>query len=132
MWDWHLPTGKFSLLNRFSGGPAYQDRETGLDIHEFFSTVHPDDLPLLGAAIEQHLTDESKPYECDFRVRMPDGRYVWSHNTGRVIEHEASGKPTRMLGIYMDISSSMAAVSGPRTTGIAGQRSGLHCRTSLC
>lgn len=68
----------------------------------FFELVHPDDRALVERHLRQALVKEQGIW-VDFRVRSPSGELRWFSVQGRV-SRDAAGKPSRMVGIAVDIS----------------------------
>ena len=64
--------------------------------------VHPEDRTLRERAIEQALSGMGQ-YDTEYRVQLPDGTVRWLISVGRT-ERDASGKPTRILGVVVDIT----------------------------
>jgi hypothetical protein len=64
------------------------------------STVHPDDRPLVAAAMREAL-DTGRGYQMRFRVRMPDGVYVWRASRARVLP-ATDFDATRLMGFVAD------------------------------
>jgi PAS domain S-box-containing protein len=71
------------------------------------SYIHPDDRPLLQAATLASLTQDRGPL-VEFRVQRADGNQVWLSARGTV-EHDAQGKPLRVLGVSADITQRKVA-----------------------
>ncbi|HQS99407.1 MAG: hypothetical protein B7Y26_08445 [Hydrogenophilales bacterium 16-64-46] len=63
--------------------------------------LHPDDR---APTVErwQHSVASGEPYEVEFRLRTPDGGYVW-HLARAVPERDADGRVTRWFGSSIDI-----------------------------
>jgi PAS domain S-box-containing protein len=69
---------------------------------EFQKRVHPDDQArrdrVMRRAIQTHGS-----YETEYRIVLPDGRIRWIGGRGRCLS-EGDGRPTRLLGVSMDIT----------------------------
>ncbi|MFF2650803.1 SpoIIE family protein phosphatase [Streptomyces sp. NPDC058045] len=121
----------------FVSDNAYWDERTraifGLDpasfggsAETFFSTLHPDDVPALQAAIAQVAEDAATAaahgdpdgagrYQVGFRVRHPDGSVHHVTEYGRVLMDEA-GHPTRTLGLLLETDPGIqVAPRGPES-----------------
>ena len=82
------------------GYPAarfYADASNWLDI------VHPDDLPLAEETSQRVFAGH--PWDIDYRMIADDGRIVWMHLEGRTVERDDEGRPRRLQGILMDVTS---------------------------
>jgi PAS domain S-box-containing protein len=64
--------------------------------------VHPDDLPMVTAAITAALAG-GHPYQTEHRIIRPDGSLRWVLQAA-VVERDEAGAPGRMLGICQDIT----------------------------
>lgn len=103
LWDWAVETGEINVSASFAaiiGYPA--DRPLcGNDIWP--SRLHPDDLRGAIAAFSAHLSGARPITEAEFRLRMEDGSYRWIALRGKVMEQDASGRSTRMIGTVRDV-----------------------------
>ena len=71
--------------------------------------AHPEDAPAVMAGIESALGKEDSLFDMDVRMRHADGRWIWTEVRGKVIERDPRGRPLRMVGTQMDVSSRKAA-----------------------
>jgi PAS domain S-box-containing protein len=94
--------------------------EPGADLKLSYPTVeqmyHPDDRPMVKQAIADALNN-THPFNCEFRVRRPDGdeRYVWS--TARV-DVNREGEPYRLVGTIVDITERKQAEQEVRSKNL--------------
>ncbi len=101
-WEWDLRTGAI----RYSENVA--DLARGEDIERFNSdagllrVIHPADRGRLARALKRTRT-EGCPFECEYRVRMLDGRFHWILGKGKTVLVQ-KGRPVRVLGISQDIT----------------------------
>ena len=108
LWDWDIARQRIFCSARgstFQGGPEQpfevtpQERETH---------VHPDDLPTVRTRVGEAFAGRTPLYEVEFRIRHHDGRWVWLHSRGRVVERDAAGRAVRMVGTDADITARKA------------------------
>ena len=66
--------------------------------------VHPDDLAMANRTYRAYTVGKTSKYEVEFRLRTREGNWKWVLSTGKFVEWDETGKPTRMLGIHTDIS----------------------------
>jgi PAS domain S-box-containing protein len=64
---------------------------------------HPDDGPLLRAAIADHLRGKTAEFELELRFRNVEGRYTWHLTRGRALRRP-DGTPYRFTGIAIDLT----------------------------
>ena len=102
VWDWNLATD----LIHFSPNARELLRLTAWEnasSREFFAFVHPQDQPRLQAALDATLVDD-RDYFLEHRLLLPTGQTRWLAQRGRVVR-DASGRPARLLGVTLDITS---------------------------
>ena len=83
---------------------GYDPSVDSTDRDFWFQRIHPDDLDPVREKIRAVLAGQAAHYEYEARIRHADGEYRWIHVVGRVLASDANGKPTRMLGVRMDIT----------------------------
>jgi PAS domain S-box-containing protein len=102
VWRWDIPADRRTfddqvcrLLGldpaRFSGRAA-----------EFFGVLHPDDRPMLRAALARTL-EQDAPYELEYRAVWPDASVHHIAARGR-LQRDAAGRPLRVEGIIWDVT----------------------------
>ena len=66
--------------------------------------MHPADRPRFEAALREHFAGQRPRFECEYRVRHPNGDWHWLLARGRCL-FDAAGKPARFVGSAIDISA---------------------------
>jgi diguanylate cyclase (GGDEF)-like protein/PAS domain S-box-containing protein len=101
VWDWDIPADRIGYSaharNLLNLGP-----EDSVSSREFFSLVHPQDLPRLESALKSAL-DDDRDYFVEHRLVLSNGQTRWLAQRGKVVR-EDSGRPTRLLGVSIDIT----------------------------
>jgi PAS domain S-box-containing protein len=102
IWEWHLATNEIWATNArraVLGSPS-----TGkVTFEDFMSQVHPDDRSRIRQTINDAVRD-AKDYESEYRLVLPDGIVRWMSTRGS-IQFDSAGKPSRLLGISIDITA---------------------------
>lgn len=104
-WDWDIDSDSIHRegLDRVLGHP---DSSQVMDLANWKTgEVHPDDLPLVNARMQRHLSGETDYYESEHRLRNAKGQWVWVLARGKVAEREASGQPRRVAGTVRNIEA---------------------------
>ena len=83
---------------------GYERDELPPRVETFYDRLHPDDVALTEKALNDHWGGTAEFYECQFRFRHRDGRWLWILARGRVVEWDESNKPLRMLGTHLEIT----------------------------
>jgi PAS domain S-box-containing protein len=103
-WDWHVPSGDIAFNQRGCEMLGYALNEIEPVITSWQKMVHPDDWPVINAALEPHLMGKTQMYEAEHRMCHKDGHWVWVLNRGKVVKRDGEGKPLRVAGTYLDIT----------------------------
>ncbi len=103
MWDWDLDTQKVYYSARWKSMLGYMDGEIGASPEEWFSRVHPEDLPAFNAEIGKHIQGETEHFESEQRMLHRDGSYRWMLTRGLAMRDD-DGIAYRMAGSQTDIT----------------------------
>jgi PAS domain S-box-containing protein len=66
-------------------------------------TIHPDDRQRWEATAQRHLDGLTPRYECEYRVRQPDGGWRWVLSRGHCLR-DSQGRAVRFVGSASDIT----------------------------
>jgi len=67
--------------------------------------VHPDDMEEVLSLKDGMKSGRSAGYDAVFRMRHHRGAWLWVHNTAKVMDWGADGRPKRIVGLYRDITA---------------------------
>jgi len=74
------------------------------DPQRWYDMVHPDDRARL-QQLSAVTWVSGGPWAVDFRMIAADGRVVWMHDRGRCVGRDELGRPTRFVGVVMEVTS---------------------------
>ncbi|MBX3729141.1 MAG: EAL domain-containing protein [Candidatus Sumerlaeia bacterium] len=103
LWDWNLETDEFYVSPRWKEMLGCQDMDLAPRIDEWYSRVHPDDLPNLQSGLTAHLLGDTTHFQCEHRVRHHEGSFRWVFARGLAWRDE-TGRPQRIAGSMTDIT----------------------------
>ena len=103
LWDWDLKAGKIYLSARWKSILGYAADEIDSRPESWFDLVHPEDLGLLKAQIEAHLSHQTPHFENEYRIRTREGDFRWVSTRGLAVRDE-NGEPYRFAGSQRDIT----------------------------
>ena len=109
VWDWNVVTGHIYFGPRFKSMLGYEEHELEDSIDAWERNIHPDDLPRVKRQLAACLEGRTANYTADFRMRTRSGEYTWVQDRGAVVERDAEGRATRMVGTQRDITESRQA-----------------------
>ena len=64
---------------------------------------HPDDVPRIYAAVQEHVEGRTPQYRCEFRLRSKAGEWIWFANYGKIMDRDASQPGRRFIGVTFNI-----------------------------
>jgi diguanylate cyclase (GGDEF)-like protein/PAS domain S-box-containing protein len=108
LWDWDLRTNKVYYSTRWKSMLGYDEEAIGDSIEEWFSRVHPEDLPHVRQAMSSHHAGKTQQFESEHRMLHQDTTYRWVLTRGVAIRDEG-GQEIRMAGSQTDITRGKAA-----------------------
>lgn len=103
-WEWNVVTGRVTYSERWASMLGYALTELAPDVTTWESLVHPDDMPVVQAALRPHLEGKTPRYESEHRVRRKDGGWAWILDRGRVVERAPDGTSLRAAGTHTDVT----------------------------
>ncbi|MGK9231277.1 diguanylate cyclase [Inquilinus limosus] len=107
IWDLDVPSRQLSALD--SGSLAARpEAAPRRPLDDYLRRIHPDDRERASTVLEEHLTGRSPDCVVEYRWPAPDGGWVWQLARGRAVEHDAEGRPLRIVGSFMDVSARKA------------------------
>src|SRR5437867_2513772 len=102
IWEWNLANDEIWATNErraLLGWPS----SGKIRFDDFISRLHPDDRNRIRHAIEEAIHN-GRDYDSEYRLVLPDGIIRWMATRGSV-HLDSDGKPSRFLGISIDITA---------------------------
>ena len=109
-WDWDVATDRLFLSPKMKtlGGQSADSAITTRTAWLAQIVIHPDDMPRFDAALRDHFEGRTPHYECEYRVRQPDGEWRWVLARGRCLR-DATGRSYRFVGSAIDVTAEKQA-----------------------
>lgn len=104
IWDWDLRDNGVRFSSRWASLRGLTVADLKMDLSDWESRVHPDDLKTTYDTINDYLSGKTALFENLHRVRHSDGRWLFILGRGRFSDWDAAGKPTRFTGTDMDLT----------------------------
>ncbi|KQN26743.1 PAS domain S-box protein [Sphingomonas sp. Leaf33] len=113
-WDWDVVTNRVTADDRFAKlyGVDPVLAVDGAAIEQFFSGIHPDDLPRVQAGIDATLKSGA-PFIEEYRLVRTGGAVRWVVAQGRAV-FDADGRAIRFPGVSFDITTRRNAEDAAR------------------
>jgi PAS domain S-box-containing protein len=103
LWDWNVKTNEVFFSPRWKEMLGFADHEIGKSLNEWTSRVHPDDLPWVTQAIQDHFAGKTDFYSTEHRMRCKDDGYKWILDRGKAM-WDSEGNVVRAVGSHADIT----------------------------
>jgi PAS domain S-box-containing protein len=104
IWDRNVATGEVVRNRRLVEIFGYPEDELTGHVWDRERIIHPDDFKKVMTALQDHFDGRTPYFEIDYRLKRRDGRWIWVHDRGEVMERDDEGRPQRMAGITQDIT----------------------------
>ncbi len=105
LFDWDIANDIFYASPTYYTMLGYEPVYGSADRNFWLSKGHPDDRNNVAEKIKNVLSgNKESGYEYDARILHTDGSYRWVNVLGRVVERDNNNKPTRMLGVRININ----------------------------
>jgi PAS domain S-box-containing protein len=108
---------------RFAEMRGFRPGEIAPQVDAWFAGVHPDDLPGVRKALNEHFEKALPEYEREFRMSTKNGNWISVLSRGKVFSRDELGRPTRIVGTVLDTTARKRAedevrVSEAKLSGI--------------
>ena len=107
-WDRDIVTGRLVIDDRWAEMLGYRVDELAPHIDTWKSMIHPEDQAGVQASLDAHLEGKTPVFESEFRMRTKEGDWKWVFSRGKVNRRDAEGRPLRISGSHLDLSSRKA------------------------
>jgi len=104
VWDWDLIQGRAFYSSVWKRMLGYNDDDIAATPDASTQLIHADDLPKFQAALAAHQQGSNQPFLVEHRMRCRDGTWKWVLNRGMVVDRDAQGRASRMIGTYTDLT----------------------------
>ncbi|MEK9660885.1 MAG: PAS domain-containing sensor histidine kinase [Alphaproteobacteria bacterium] len=108
VWDWHVGAaevfvsqGGRSILGGVGSGETVAEGQ-------WKDWVHPNDQQRYDEALHAHLGGDTDRFECEYRVRHEDGRYLWVVDRA-IAQRDANRQAVRISGVIAEITDRKTA-----------------------
>lgn len=104
-WDSNYITGKVTRSEIWASMLGYTLEEIDNTSEFWRNHIHPDDFDRVIKEVEKHELGQVGHFSIEHRIRTKSGKYKWILDWGKVFERTEEGKPTRAMGVHIDIDN---------------------------
>lgn len=103
IWDWDIPNSRVTHNAKWCQLLGLDDNMSEHHMDVLDELIHPDDRDAFMSALNEALNGDGY-YRHEHRMLVGTGETIWVYDRGRVMEYDAQGNPSRMVGSMSDIS----------------------------
>lgn len=102
-WDWYVEENRVAYSEDYLRLVGYRREELRGTLEEWESFVHPEDFPQVRSTLDDVVAGKAMEYSYEVRIRHKNGFYIWTVDTGRVVETRPNGKAVQVIGCHINI-----------------------------
>ena len=102
--DWDIQTGAVHFSDRWLSVTGYTREEIVPHLDTLTSLVHPDDLPVAMADVQEVVAGRKEVHAIEHRLKHKKGHWIWVQARSRISAWGAGGEPLHMIGTHTDIT----------------------------
>ena len=104
-WEWNTATGEAVFSPHYYTMLGYEVGAFPGSYEAWRGRVHPDDLDEVEERVYRAVEHEGGSFrDLEFRMRGGDRRWYWMQASAKAVEHDADGRPLRLIGTHLDIT----------------------------
>jgi PAS domain S-box-containing protein len=100
LFDWNPKTGESYLSPRYYAMIGYEPGK----MPTWSTLLHPDDEAFVLASSQELYDGKKDTNALEYRLRTKSGDWCWVLSRSKVIERDADGQVTRLIGTHVDIT----------------------------
>ncbi len=108
VWDLDVAGGTAVVNARYYTMLGFDEGAWPPTLQSWSHLAHPDDLEVATAALESMIEGGAASAAFEMRLQTRDGEWKWVLSRSRVVERDASGAATRIIGTHVDMTETKA------------------------
>lgn len=102
-WDWNSKTGEVLRSPGWFRMLGYEVGEFKPDVFTWENVIFPEDYSRVMSNFELFTAGKIDEYCIDYRCKKADGSYLWITDRAIIVERDAQGRVSRIIGAHQDI-----------------------------
>ena len=104
LWEWDLANARIQVDSTWQTCLGFEKGELDDTFDAWRARMFPEDIARFEQVLRAHLKGETDAFDLVFRARAKDGSIRWFQGRGKACERDDSGRWTRMIGTYRDVT----------------------------
>lgn len=103
-WKLNLQTNNYIIDEKYANLIGFDYKIIKLNSNLRNKVFNKMDLERSKLLIDEYIDGKTDIYECKIRIKHKNGKWIWFHEKGMVIEWDKNNKPITLFGIIIDIT----------------------------
>lgn len=103
-WEMNLETNEIIYSENWINRLGYTIQELSFNVESISKIFNEKDIQASWEKLYAHLEGKTSFYESEARIRKKNAGWVWILSRGKVVQWDKNNKPTRLLGVNVDIT----------------------------
>jgi PAS domain S-box-containing protein len=104
VYDLDVRTGRVIFTPEYATILGYDPAGFDITIDRWAEALHPDDRERVVSLLQSCIRGDVPRYSVEYRMRTRDGQWKWIQSVGKTVTPPGADRPTRLLGIHLDIA----------------------------
>lgn len=104
IWDWDLQNQRIYYSKRWQSLLGLTEPNMNDSPHFWFSRIHPNDRSRFQQKLTEHISKETRQFQCEYRILHSNGTYRWMLSRGMALWN-SQGRAYRIAGSQTDITA---------------------------
>ena len=109
LWDLDIPSGRFTVNERWARMLNCQPSDIEPQLQSWKRLIHADDRDWVLERLDRVLAGSDEQFDAEYRIKTASEDYIWVKDRGRIVEWDEEHKPRRLAGTHVDITESKRA-----------------------
>ncbi|MDD1715465.1 MAG: PAS domain S-box protein, partial [Methanolinea sp.] len=105
LFDWNMERDTAYFSPRYYTMLGYDPEEFAASYASWDTLLHPDDREQVRSIIREYTEGTRENHEVEVRLRAKNGDWRWIRSKAKIVRHDSTDRPVRMVGIHTDITA---------------------------
>ena len=103
-WELDYETQTVECDKNYATILGFDESEFPISFEERLKLIHPNHLPDVEEKVQEHIKRKTDFYEITYLAKTKAGNYKWVYDRGKIISRNEFDEPSKMIGVFMDVS----------------------------
>ncbi len=118
VWDYDPRSDTVKFSHHWEAMLGYDKGELKNSLVDWERLIHPQDLNTMNDKLQGYLRGEVEAFDITLRMQNKQGEYIWVKDRGVIVERDATGSASRLVGTLKNIDSEVRSREEARRNAI--------------